>query len=135
VTDHSVWEFSCVLAAKAEPTAAGTPTWGSHGIRHRFINKTAGGNPSIHNLVEEVHHENSRGEDGAEVSEFLALSMELNEREHVRSGNLFRGWFVPPKTTKYRFYQACDDNCKLKIGKTPGSTEDLEELLGVVGYA
>lgn len=47
-------------------------------------------------------------------------------------GNVHKGWFVAPATTKYRFYMACDDNCLLRLGKTPGlgpegynNTEDI----------
>lgn len=29
------------------------------------------------------------------------------------AGSIFRGWFVPPATTRYRFYQSCDNYCSL----------------------
>jgi hypothetical protein len=35
----------------------------------------------------------------------------------------FKGWFIPPKTTNYRFYQACDDHCRLYLGHVSGQVE------------
>jgi hypothetical protein len=40
--------------------------------------------------------------------------------------NIFKGWFVAPATTRYRFYIACDDICDLKLGNTPNSIENIE---------
>ena len=46
--------------------------------------------------------------------------------------SLYKGWFIPPTTSKYRFYQTCDDHCSLKLGHTePGSTSNLVTLLDV----
>jgi len=42
----------------------------------------------------------------------------INEADFL--ANLYKGWFVPPATTKYRFYTVCDDYCSLKLGLTPG---------------
>lgn len=33
-------------------------------------------------------------------------------------------WFVPPATTDYRFYMACDDNCWVKLAKEADTTAD-----------
>jgi hypothetical protein len=41
----------------------------------------------------------------------LALTMEAGYNEGEIITNIFRGWFVPPATTNYRFYIACDDKC------------------------
>jgi len=58
------------------------------------MNKTASGaNVDIHNLDKDETYE-----------EMLALSFETNENRAEKAGNLFRGWFIPPATTKYRFY-------------------------------
>lgn len=38
-------------------------------------------------------------------------------------------WFTPPKTTKYRFYMTCDDQCMLKIAQCPGSISPTTTLL------
>jgi len=43
--------------------------------------------------------------------------------------NQYKGWFIAPETTKYRFYISCDRNCELKMGKTPDQNKDMEQLL------
>ena len=55
----------------------------------------------------------------------------------TRYGQLFRGWFVPPATTRYRFRMACDDFCTLKLATKPGdgSLSILEELLDVKSWS
>jgi hypothetical protein len=44
--------------------------------------------------------------------------METSINSGYYYGNILQGWFIPPATTSYRFYMACDDNCILKIGAT-----------------
>jgi hypothetical protein len=39
-------------------------------------------------------------------------------------GNIYRGWFVAPATTNYKFYIACDYYCKINLGNVSGSVED-----------
>ena len=54
----------------------------------------------------------------------------VNRGDHDAS--LYKGWFIPPTTSRYRFYQTCDDHCSLKLGVTePGSTSNLSTLLDV----
>jgi len=69
--------------------------------------------------------------DGLERSEHLALSLEGPAGLGDTYGQLFQGWFVPPATTRYRFYMACDDFCKLSLASTPdnSSLDALEVLL------
>ena len=43
-------------------------------------------------------------------------------------GSLYKGWFVAPATTNYRFYITCDDNCKLSLGNTTGDAENTTEI-------
>ena len=50
-------------------------------------------------------------------------------------GNFYQGWFVPPATTRYRFYAACDDACEVKIGETPMSTSGLTTLLSISDHS
>lgn len=35
------------------------------------------------------------------------------------SGSIFKGWFVAPATTNYRFLQACHGECSLWLSTTP----------------
>jgi len=42
----------------------------------------------------------------------LALALETPYyNEYNNMASKFKGWFIPPKTTNYRFYQACDEKC------------------------
>jgi hypothetical protein len=44
--------------------------------------------------------------------------------------NQYKGWFIAPETTKYRFWMSCERNCEFKLGKTPGeNAKDVEKLL------
>lgn len=54
-----------------------------------------------------------------------------------RHGNKMRGFFVPPKTARYRFYMACDDACKLNLAVDASQPENFTEILanhGATGY-
>ena len=44
--------------------------------------------------------------------------METSLNSGQYNGNILQGWFIPPATTSYRFYAACDDQCILKLGTT-----------------
>ena len=45
------------------------------------------------------------------------------------------GYFVAPATTRYRFYQTCDDKCHLRIDLNGGgSRNDLSWLTSVTGW-
>ena len=35
------------------------------------------------------------------------------------TGNILTGWFVPPATTRYKFYLACGSNCVMRHGDYP----------------
>lgn len=50
-------------------------------------------------------------------------------------GSSFKGWFVAPKTTNYRFKISCDDRCSLYFGTTPGSDQDPTLLIDDVSMA
>jgi hypothetical protein len=60
----------------------------------------------------------------------LALSMETPYGETDFIVNQFKGWFIPPATTRYKFYQYCDDWCRINLSNVPGdSTENVTELI------
>lgn len=50
------------------------------------------------------------------------------EKPHNMWGDHFssvmRGWFVAPATTRYRFYVACDDWCRINLGDSPMDAEN-----------
>ena len=61
--------------------------------------------------------------------------MELESHEYYGNyyGQVFKGWFIPPETTNYRFYMACDDQCTLKIDETPNSVTAATEIISLSG--
>ena len=63
-----------------------------------------------------------------EYTEDLALSFESFNSRGLRTGHVMRGWFVPPATTRYRFYIACDDYCNIELGDTPNQVENTTEI-------
>ena len=50
-----------------------------------------------------------------------------NEDEFL--GNTYKGWFVAPATTNYRFYIACDDYCDINLGNTPMDNVDTTKIV------
>jgi len=63
-----------------------------------------------------------------EYTEDLALSFESMVSRGWRTGHVMKGWFVPPATTRYRFYIACDDYCNIELGDTPNQVENTTEI-------
>jgi hypothetical protein len=59
----------------------------------------------------------------------LALTMESSPNMGDRFGHEFKGWFVAPATTNYRFYLACNDHCELSLDSTAGSTTNAEKIV------
>jgi len=48
----------------------------------------------------------------------LAVENQHEEGEYLLS--VYKGWFVAPKTTNYRFYQAAEDKVKFSLGNVSG---------------
>jgi len=74
---------------------------GNFGATRFFINKTSG---ISWNNIENEPSKKMLGVD---------ISAELNFGSNI--GSVYKAWFVPPKTTRYRFYMVCDDLCKMKL--------------------
>lgn len=71
-------------------------------------------------------------------NESLALTLSTPKDEGNRHGNIYKGWFIPPATTNYSFWMACDDHCILKLGETPGKgndTSDVKDIIAVYGWS
>lgn len=45
------------------------------------------------------------------------------------SGSIFRGWFVAPATTRYRFAQSCDEECSLSFSATPDNKDAATDII------
>jgi hypothetical protein len=63
-----------------------------------------------------------------DYTEDLALSFESMGGRGIQTGHIMKGWFVPPATTRYRFYVACDDYCNIVLGDTPNQIENTTEI-------
>jgi len=63
--------------------------------------------------------------DPTKYTEHLMMNFEQHETAIEKySMIVYRGWFTPPVTAKYRFHQSCDDMCDLVIGDTPGQVPE-----------
>jgi hypothetical protein len=61
--------------------------------------------------------------------------MEKPYAEENNIGSIYKGWFVAPATTNYRFKVACDDRCSLSLGTTPDTDTDPTLLIDDVAMA
>lgn len=57
--------------------------------------------------------------------ERLALTLESVPNFGDRYAQGYYGWFIPPETTRYRFYIACDDVCEFNINLEPGKNDNV----------
>jgi len=121
VTSSTNEKIECVL----DPTAS-VPTdasfVGQHGIRRTFVN-TSHTEPKVHpNTIHDMKQNFPRRETLA-----MTLTTELNAGDYI--GNVFKGWFIPPETTNYRFWQACDDWCNVKFGSAPQTATETTTII------
>jgi hypothetical protein len=75
-------------------------------------------------------------QDSWTVNETIALSLEyVPDTGRSRYLQSYKGWFIPPETTRYRFYMACDDNCKLLMDLEPGKEDNLTSIITQINTA
>lgn len=70
-------------------------------------------------------------DDEDQYTDRLAMTFEGHETIGSHTASLYRGWFTPPATTKYRFHQTCDDHCDLRLGNTPDQDREVTEHLNI----
>jgi len=70
-----------------------------------------------------------------QYKDLLAMQAEGMENISEYQASLYRGWFTAPTTGKFRFHQACDDECDLNIGKTPNQSATLSKMLDINHYS
>lgn len=71
-------------------------------------------------------------------NETLALTLSTPKDEGNHHGNVFKGWFIPPASTNYSFWMACDDHCILKLGNTSGlgnDTTDVRDIINIYSWS
>lgn len=49
--------------------------------------------------------------------------------ETSNMGSRYRGWFIAPATTNYRFYMSCDDRCTLKFNNVSDTSENPATII------
>lgn len=98
----------------------GTPHVGSHGLNWGFVNGTSWTGP--HDLDTHQARETK-----------LLTEFETPYRFEDNYGTIARGWFVPPKTTNYRFWMACDDQCYLDMGLNTSDPLNVTRLTWIGG--
>jgi hypothetical protein len=72
------------------------------------------------------------------ATKMLAIDMSALTGEGERTeqiGNYYKTWFVPPKTTRYRFYMVCNDYCLMKMSTCPDSYSPLKTILDNRGWS
>lgn len=61
--------------------------------------------------------------------------MQVPYEQGIRVGSIMEGWFIPPETTAYRFYFACDDYCRLEMNnETSGNSTYAPVLIDNLRY-
>jgi len=60
------------------------------------------------------------------------IATERNFGNYV--GSVYKAWFIPPKTTRYRFYMVCDDYCLMEMATCPNSHSPTERILDLRGH-
>ena len=67
--------------------------------------------------------------------ENLHLNFENPSNLNDFYGSSLTAFFVPPLTTRYRFYAACDDQCDLTMGLDPANPSNQTRLLTISSHA
>jgi hypothetical protein len=97
--------FTCEITAATSASTAGVPLVGSHGLRKLLVNSSLSTTDGYVNL------QNYNDLNKPEWMKNMSLSLNLESSENLgdRIAHEYKGWFVPPATTRYRFYMSCDD--------------------------
>jgi hypothetical protein len=105
VTQFQDDSFSCEVQPKATISQPGLYP-GSHGVRRSFYNTT---NYMWHwsDFDTQPH-----------VDSLLMDMQTPYSLPGDRMANRMKGYFVPPVTTRYRFYMSCDDQCRFELDTT-----------------
>jgi len=118
VTSFSRHEFDCTIQKRNGTSDLTIPHIGQHGLTRDFINKSSSNrNPSWSNM------------DNEPAERQLAIDLQAEYFYGNRLGSVYKAWFIPPMTGKYRFYMTCDDYCQLKMASCPGSVSPMTTLL------
>lgn len=108
--------IECTLKESAAVSNLTNPYIGQYGIRRSFVNKTT--TPSYSDIWLDTTPQHLA----------TAFSGWLNFENYY--GNGFKGWYLAPETTEYRFHMQCDDLCKFELSTVPNDvTNNVTTLL------
>lgn len=65
----------------------------------------------------------------------LALDLSAERNHGDKIGSLYKTWFIPPKSGRYRFYIACDQQCRLWLATCPNTNTPKTEMLKINQWA
>lgn len=114
ITQKSAESFSCTIQPKATVSQSGTPMVGHNGLRVRVYDYNNGYDYNI--------------ADKKIIDEYVATTFEHNG-DLWHKHPVHEGWFIPPKTTRYRFHLTCSLSCKLDMGKNPNDATSLQTIV------
>jgi len=77
--------------------------------------------PTVRRMVPQEEHFHTNFETPSNLNDFYGSSL--------------TAFFIPPLTTRYRFYVACDDHCDLTMGLDPTNPSNQTRLLTMYGAA
>ena len=117
VTSFGRYEFDCTVQKRDGISDLNKPHIGQHGISRDFINKSSG-----------IDWNNLEGEESVKLLA-IDLASEYNLGNNLAS--IYKAWFLPPKTGRYRFYMICDDYCNLEIAQCAGTISPLTTMLNL----
>ena len=63
------------------------------------------------------------------------INFEKPYGEDSNMGSRYRGWFIAPATTNYRFYMSCDDRCTLKFNNATDNSTDPATIIADLSMA
>jgi len=115
VTSFTDTEFTCEIAAADAVSDTTTPKVGLQGVSTFLYSGTT---PSEDTLQ----------------SKQVWTAMESRNSIANYFSQEYKAWFIPPETTRYRFYMSCDDICEMHLGNTPNSAIDTTVLIDADGY-
>ena len=104
-------QINCQVSPSSNISNTNGTFIGSNGIRRTMYNGTNQNTVNFNNMK-------ISNPSNLTISNLLTLQLETSLSSGYYYGSVLQGWFVPPESTNYRFYMACDDMCILKLGNT-----------------
>ena len=131
MTSYSKYSFSCDVQA-GSVSATNSSYKGTQGIRRDLYNYTdyTGRTDSYSNQVHMVTDDAFQPFDSK-----YQINFEKPYGEDSNMGSRYRGWFIAPATTNYRFYMSCDDRCTLKFNNATDNSTDPATIIADLSMA